>query len=57
MFKEDMTDEQKYWYLFGYIDSLIQNISIDMKIPEKEVRKWLVEKLEGTLHNSKKQVS
>jgi hypothetical protein len=44
-----MTDEQKYWYLLGYLESLIASIVIDMKIPEPIVRKWLVYRLADTI--------
>ena len=40
-----LTGEQKYFYLKGYLESFINNVSVDMGISENEVRKWLVRSL------------
>lgn len=47
--RKSMTDKQKYWYLLGYLESLISSISIDMNIAEPIVRKWLVSRLQTKL--------
>lgn len=45
MDKEKMTDEQKYWYLKGYLDCFVIDLSVDYKITESEARKMLVDTL------------
>lgn len=47
-----MTDEQMYWHCLGYYEALICSISIDMNIPEREVRKWVIEKMIRSLEKN-----
>jgi hypothetical protein len=41
MDKKNMKDEQRYWYLRGYLDCFVIDLSMDYNITEDEARKML----------------
>ena len=41
MSNEEMTSEQRYWYLKGYIDCFIPDLARDLNISEDEARRQL----------------
>lgn len=44
-----LTDTEKYWYLKGYLHSLIDSISMDMKVPKRVVTMWVVDRLQSVV--------
>lgn len=53
MVKQQMTDEQKYWHLKGYLECFIDDLTIDMKITKPEAKKIVAGFLSDVIDKSK----
>lgn len=40
-----LTDNEKFWYLRGYLESMVESIAIDMGVSKEIVTIWLVDRL------------
>lgn len=45
-----LSDEQKFWYLKGYINAMIDGIAEDMGISKKIVLSWFINRITPIVH-------
>jgi hypothetical protein len=46
MSKTPVTNEQKEWYLLGYIEASVQHLVNETKFDRKDIIKYLIQRLE-----------